>query len=454
MSRGCRSTTVYHALAFKPHKVDPVMARLWETLRVLRRNMDWWSELAYYINTDVLPLGPISFCAYILKQMGFIPDENWMLRDRYGVISLQRPEGDQKSAAWAHEWRVKMRNHLIGRHNGHRSDLTGCQDVDSNYAKHYLMHLEGNDQLLMEQILAGGLATNERKARWTKAEPQPCKFCRCGPDTAEHRWWKCAKWDHLRRHAPEHQPQWPACFRFCGLPTVDMHLAPSEIATTHAMMLNIQKHINAQEKASDCGRGPGPPFPKRPRFTVGHCRNGTVLGSGALGFGGVRTGDASVGDCDSCASDVLGNQQSKSTFSHSSAQRGAGLTGPKAATLPRAIELPPNIVMATRTVAGFGTRHVIRCTTCNSVGQLTNRTRFAREHTDCKRKRGRPRKLCADEKRHFAATMRGPLQLETGEGSQAACECSMSGQTALAALCCLGSAQDSPRGSAGGATLM
>ena len=55
----------------------------------------------------------------------------------------------------------------------------------------------------------------------------------------------------------------------------------SEIATTHAMMLNIQKQINAQEKASDCDQDPGPPLPKRPRFTVGHCGDGTILGSGA-----------------------------------------------------------------------------------------------------------------------------------------------------------------------------
>ena len=120
MTKGCRSTTLYHALAFKPHKVDPVMARLWELTRLLGRSEDWWDELSYYLNTEHPPLGPVSCCAYILRQMGFMPDTKWCLRDHIGTIHLRKPREEAQVSGWAHAWRIRMRNYLVGRHTSDR----------------------------------------------------------------------------------------------------------------------------------------------------------------------------------------------------------------------------------------------------------------------------------------------------------------------------------------------
>ena len=279
--------------------------------------------------------------------------------------------------------------------------------VDTSSAKMLLSKLSGNDQLLLEQILAGGLATEERKARWTKVAPKPCCHCKQEADTTEHRWWKCPYWQHYRLYAPVFKPEWPSCFKHCGLPTYDMQMDTSTLAVVHTMMLNIQKQLNFlenQPKEMD----PDPSRPRKiPRLNVGHCGNGLALGSGGVTCGGASNAGAGDGGCDSYVPQLLGNYKARSTLSHSSAQGYGKLPGPKEAALPRAIELPPNVVMAVRMVAGFGARHVVRCTICCSVGQLTSPTRFAKEHTGCTRKRGRARKLRADEKRLFASQMRG-----------------------------------------------
>ena len=424
MAKGCRSATVYHSLALKGHKVDPLYARLWELLRLLQGQEGWFESLVWCMGSAHPPIGPISSLAYILKLMKFEPRGMWLVGNEYYELSVRKPMTPSQFGRWAHCWRLAIRRSLLAYSNEHRSDFKGCADADTDAAKHALLVLKENDRFLMEQILAGGLATGERKARWAQVAPQLCNLCG-QEDTAEHRWWICPHWAHLRVNVIPYDPQWPACFRFCGIPTFEMHFDNGHLPAVHFLMLNIQKSLNAMERVAVQEEVTVPP-PKRacasanPRGSERSCFPVAVSGGASAssstspdaGISEARRGSEGRGDgggvgvagaVAACALDThsrAANKRSSPKERLRELRARPRRNGSDAADLPKPIDLPHNIVLTLRSVAGFGDRYVVQCSKCGSVGQVANRTRFIRLHRECNRKKVRV-KLSEAERAHF-----------------------------------------------------
>ena len=142
--------------------------------------------------------------------------------------------------------------------------------------------------------------------------------------------------------------------------------------------------------------------PKRPR---------TMLSPSCLNIfhGGGVSGRAIANPCDSVL-DAHGVGAASTPKGHlrNERVRRPRKNGTDAADLPKPIDLPPNIVLSTRTVAGFGARYVMKCCTCGSVGQVSNRTRFVGVHKQCSRKKVRI-KLSEAERLHLHKQFQGPL---------------------------------------------
>ena len=381
------------------------------------------------------PMGPISSLAYILKQMQLEPQGAWMVGNQYEQLSLRKPTIQARQSFWAHKWRLAIRRSLVAHHNEHRTDLRGCGDADTDAAKFTLLSLKDDDRFLLEQILAGGLATNERKARWTSSPQPPCALCG-QVDSAPHRWWCCPHWQHFRVHVIPFDPDWPACFQHCGIPTFGMNFNNEHLPQVHIMMLNIQKSLNALERegleaipevrpakrlcVSVAGNSVGADTSSS--FSscapLGRCQipvpvvdvpaSRGVLDSNASGSGGVP-GRAVAEPCDSVLdAHGVGTDRPLKGHLRNERVRRPRKNGTDAADLPKPIDLPPNVILSTRTVAGFGARYVMKCCTCGSVGQVSNRTRFVGVHKRCSRKKVRI-KLSDAERLHLHKQFQGPL---------------------------------------------
>ena len=75
---------------------------------------------------------------------------------------------------------------------------------------------------LVRSIMCGAVWTGHRLAKAKLCASGACRFCQLGEVEDEHHlWWRCPKWDYIRRaHKIAsfcHSADWPPCLDKCGL---------------------------------------------------------------------------------------------------------------------------------------------------------------------------------------------------------------------------------------------
>ena len=120
-----------------------------------------------------------------------------------------------------HQIRDSYRQFLFRIASKRRKDCTGLLGrIDINATRtHYLSQRNPLDKQCMQYILTGSVDHASRLCKGGYLTDPTCPFCMSSPETAEHIFWECPRWQHIRDTFPVLQllcsrlgTIWPSCY--------------------------------------------------------------------------------------------------------------------------------------------------------------------------------------------------------------------------------------------------
>ncbi len=232
VKRKMKAKEIVFTLFMQGHLVDPQQNAAYRSLVMLRRMLQQQPELVEPFarvwqlrqqQADDAAPGPVAVLAKVLQRLGWVWDEPLSF-DRGARPRLQILGGDDK--LWRHEIRDGLRAAEWRIAAERREDCKGLDhpagvDRTATAALMSSWKISPYQRGLLQGVQSGSLRLQERLHKAGLKESPMCPHCGEGPETVDHCFWECPRWEAERQN--EFVPsrvearQLPPCTRSLGI---------------------------------------------------------------------------------------------------------------------------------------------------------------------------------------------------------------------------------------------